>query len=277
MAHSAEDLAQLRRSLASRSRERLKSEQIRKYVESKLKTEWSPELIAGRLGIEHPGLSISYEAIYQWILLDRPELRSYLIACGRSKRRRRCGKKQRFKAPAAPKTSIELRPPAANNMETIGHFELDAIKGVISSTTALSNTIDRRSRRLFLHKVPNLEAKPYREKFVARMKQEVPSKHLLTLTNDNGSEHAEHDKIEQELGIKVYFSHAYCSCERGTVENRNRAIRRFFPKGTNFDDIPDDFIEWTENYLNNKPMKVLGFLTPMEVWNAEVEGKPVTF
>jgi IS30 family transposase len=33
----------------------------------KLKAKWSPELIAGRLPLEHPEFHISHEAIYQFI------------------------------------------------------------------------------------------------------------------------------------------------------------------------------------------------------------------
>lgn len=51
-----------------------------------------------------------------------------------------------------------------------------------------------------------------------------------------------------------------------TVENRNRALRRFFPKGTDFGDLPKDYVEWAEDYWNNMPMKVLGFKTPNQVW-----------
>ena len=57
----------------------------------------------------------------------------------------------------------------------------------------------------------------------------------------------------------------------GTVENANRKPRRFLPKGTDFDGIPADFIEWMEDYFNNMPMKVHGFKTPNEVWNQHLE------
>jgi IS30 family transposase len=54
------------------------------------------------------------------------------------------------------------------------------------------------------------------------------------------------------------------------VENRNKSLRRFLPKGENFDGIPNDYLEWVEDYFNNMPMKVLGFRTPNQVWNEEI-------
>ena len=76
--------------------------------------------------------------------------------------------------------------------------------------------------------------------------------------------------METALGITTFFCHPYCASERGTVENRNRVLRRFLPKGSNFDDISTEFLESVEDYFNNTPMKVLGFRTPNQVWNEEL-------
>src|SRR3989344_2061165 len=45
----------------------LKSAGIRKYVIQKLKLGWSPEQVSIRLPLDHRGLSISPEAIYQYV------------------------------------------------------------------------------------------------------------------------------------------------------------------------------------------------------------------
>jgi len=51
----------------SHQKEWLSDKMVRKYVEEKLKESWSPEQIAGRIKIEHPGLKTNYESIYQYI------------------------------------------------------------------------------------------------------------------------------------------------------------------------------------------------------------------
>lgn len=44
----------------------------------------------------------------------------------------------------------------------------------------------------------------------------------------------------------------------------NGIIRRFFPKETDFDKITIEEIKRVEDWINNRPMKVLGFKTPYE-------------
>jgi len=80
LSHRAHLRAEKRREDAS-NRERLKDAFIHRYVEDKLQLGWSPELISGRIKIEHPGYSISYEAIYQYIYHDETPNREDLIGC----------------------------------------------------------------------------------------------------------------------------------------------------------------------------------------------------
>jgi len=102
---------------------------------------------------------------------------------------------------------------------------------------------------------------------IARVKKDIPEGVLKTILQDNGSEHAEHRHVDKTLNVESFFCHPYCPSERGTVENRNGALRRFLPKGVDFDDLPDEYIEWVEDYFNNMPMKVLKFQTPNQVWD----------
>ena len=50
------------------------------------------------------------------------------------------------------------------------------------------------------------------------------------------------------------------------MENINGLIRRFFPKGTDFDTITEEEIAYVENWINNRPMKVLNYMTPEQVF-----------
>ena len=56
------------------------------------------------------------------------------------------------------------------------------------------------------------------------------SKVFRTITTDNGSEFARLSELETGTSTKVYFTHPYTSCEKGSIENHNGLIRRFILK-----------------------------------------------
>ena len=91
---------------------------------------------------------------------------------------------------------------------------------------------------------------------------------VLTITADNGSEFAYHEKISQELETEFYFAHPYSSWERGLNENTNGLIRQYLKKGCDFSPVTDNELEFIMDRLNNRPRKALGFSTPHELFYA---------
>ena len=89
------------------------------------------------------------------------------------------------------------------------------------------------------------------------------------MTHDNGMEMANHKWLENNTGMRIYFANPYASWERGTNENTNGLIRRFFPKKTDFSNISKEQLLRAQNMLNNRPRKVLGFMTPNEMMKIE--------
>lgn len=85
------------------------------------------------------------------------------------------------------------------------------------------------------------------------------------MTSDNGTEFANHEDISKNIACGFYFARPYRSCDRGLNEHTNGLIRKYFPKGTNFDTISNEQIEMVQNALNNRPRKALKFKTPNEV------------
>lgn len=84
-----------------------------------------------------------------------------------------------------------------------------------------------------------------------------------TITVDNGSEFMDYEgmmtsKETGERRTQVFYCHPYRSNERGTNENQNRMFRRFFPKGTDLDAVPDEDISAVQDWMNNYPRKLLG-------------------
>lgn len=260
----AHQLAKSRRTKANESRTRLKSEEIQFYVEEKLKLKWTPEIISIRIGRDIAGAVISYEAIYQWIREERPELTQYLKVAGKARRRRRSKKQYRPKEPAAPKVSIDERPQEANDRAVAGHWEGDLIVSKKSKFVVL-HLKDRRTRFSKLRRLPNAKAETIKQAVIDILGF-YPNNLVYTITFDNGSENALHQEIAYTLDAAVYFCHAYHSWEKGTVENGNKRVREDFPKGTDFALVTDNQIQSTEDRINNTPMKCLNALTPTEAF-----------
>jgi IS30 family transposase len=87
-----------------------------------------------------------------------------------------------------------------------------------------------------------------------------------TMTSDNGTEFAAHEKIAEITGADFFFANPYHSWERGLNEHTNGLLRWFFPKGTDFNLISDEEIARVEHILNTRARKSLGFRTPNEVF-----------
>ena len=91
------------------------------------------------------------------------------------------------------------------------------------------------------------------------------------ITADNGAENSMLAEIESVTGTPVYFTHPYTSCEKGTIENHNGLIRRFLPKGKRIDNYDEDTILGVELWANGLPRKILGYRTPDEAFEAEMD------
>jgi IS30 family transposase len=212
---------------------RLKSEIIRKYVTKKLKIGWTPELISGRLKREDPENYICHESIYQYIYLEASELIEYLP---RKHVKRRIkhpyrSKPQRIKG----RVSLTERPTEADERTQCGHWEADTIVSV-DRKCGLNVLIDRKLRLAHISFIKDKTAMLTHKAIVKRLKNQ-PKELLRTITYDNGTENTQHLKTNNKLEITSYFCEPYHSWEKGSVEQVNGLIRRFFPKGTFFESL----------------------------------------
>lgn len=263
--HRAQDRAASRRQKASQ-RPRLKNDRLRAYVLAKLHEGWAPEIIAGRIRLDHPALSISHEAIYQYIYHaqtpNREELILLLRRAHRKRKQRGLGRKER-KTKIPNRIGIEARPPSVAARRRFGHWEGDALVSRKSSV-ALSSLVERKSRLLKLTRLPRKGA-PEMVQAVLHRLGSLPPKARQTLTLDNGTENASHQELTQAIGLNCFFCHPYASWERGSNEQVNGLIRYYLPKGTDFGKITEDQLAQIESLINHRPRKCLGFKTPLEV------------
>lgn len=253
--------------------ERLKSAFIREYAIEKLKLGWSPEQIEIRLPIEHSGITISAEAIYQYVYAQVArggngkvkegceDLRPYLTR--RHTRRQKKGLRQAQKAERPVLPSIEERPFCVEQRTRIGDWEDDTMVSR-ESLARLKTTNERLSGVVRIGKMRDGTIAESNRSLIACLRV-IPKRYRKTLTRDRGSENMGHREIETTLGMSCYFAHPYCSQERGSNENLNGLIRRFFPKKTDFALVTDAQIRHVEYLLNTRPRKRHGGKTPLEV------------
>lgn len=255
-----------KRAATQRRKAPLKDPAIFLYVRKHLREDgWSPEVIAGRLKREHPDLSICHETIYQYIYSKRRKTRGMhleqYLTLKRKRRMKHNGRSVHRHSKIAEAISIDLRPKSINKRKTVGHWETDNVVGKQTDSTALSVTVERKTRYTILTKLKDRSASAKTEALITRLGDYVTK----TLTADNGAENTNHKEIAYRLQLLMYFCHAYHSWEKGTVENTNGRIRRYIPKGVSIDTLSDAYIRGVENKLNNTPRKCLQFRTPNEM------------
>ena len=249
-------------------------QRLRDFVYSQLENNLSPEQIAGRLSILFPNdqiMSISHEAIYKHIYRKRQsKLGKYLISLlpySHSKRRqnRKTGKR---KSRIKDAQSIELRPQYVELRKEIGHWESDLVIG-IGQKSAIATIVERKTRFVYIIPIQSRHSKIVTKAIAKTINQLLPE-FKKSMTHDNGLEMANHKWLTNKTGLDIYFAHPYSSWERGTNENTNGLIRRFFPKGTDFSKINSNQLKTAQNNLNNRPRKVLGYKTPNEMMELEL-------
>lgn len=91
-------------------------------------------------------------------------------------------------------------------------------------------------------------------------------KNVLTITTDNGLEFMRHDLVERALGTKVYYTDPYSSWQKGAIENANKLIRQYIPKGADFSEYGDRDILEIQKKINRRPRKKLSFECPRDIF-----------
>ncbi len=266
-ANSANHKAQKRhkeKTKAQKFTDELKAE-VKVMMETK---RLSPELISAQWRKDKK-FGVSHETIYQFIWHCKHEnkrknkpfktLYKYLKH-GRRKRKR--GNYKDSRGLIQNRVSIDKRPKIVEKRKRFGDFEADLIIGA-NHKSALLVTVDRATLMTTIDKLESKDSAQITRKIINRISKYPSAK---TITFDNDQAFKGHETIAKKLNIKSYFTRPYTSQDKGTIENRNGVIRRFFPKKTDFKNITKTEIKKVENEINNRPVRKFNYLTPKEVF-----------
>ena len=243
--------------------------QLRTYVVVRLGMGWTPEQISGRLRLEGSQHRLSPESIYRYVYSPqgrKDKLHRYL-PMRKAKRgyRRRKGRTSRTDEAKQP---IWLRPTKAHTRAEVGHWEGDCMH-FRKQGDILLTLQDRKSRYWMMQKLPRKDADTTAEAIKDRF-EGLPGKARKTITFDNGSEFARHQRLEHETGLCAFFCEPHSPWQRGSIENGNGRVRRDLPRKTDLQNWTDDDIETLTFILNSTPRKCLGYRTPLEAFANEI-------
>ena len=236
----------------------IECDDLRRHIIKKLKKHWSPDEISGRLKRDREPFYASKTAIYAWLRTAQGQRWCPYLYSQRYYAKRR--KNLISKKPMIPhRIGIGHRPLGATNRTRYGHYEGDTIVSgkKTGSLAALAVIYERKAKYIDARRISSLAPK----KFVASVNEMIANKKAKTLSLDNGLENRKHEQIT----IPAYFCHPYHSWEKGEVENANKMIRRFIPKGVDLATYSDDDVRDILKTLNDKPRRSLGYATPEEV------------
>lgn len=167
------------------------------------------------------------------------------------------GRKRRPKRNAHPakvlpnRRRISERPKEADDPSELGHKEFDTIVSCAGGKGGLLVDIDKCSLKVAIEPIGSISRRAVSRAFRRMKKRGAIDADLKTATTDNGCEVSHQKNLERILGCPVYYTRAYASYEKGAVENVNRIIRRWFPKGTDFSKVSREDVLAVEAIVNS--------------------------
>lgn len=243
----------------------VREQQLQAFIEAELLKQQSPRAIAGRLATGIDGLPyISADSIYRYIASVHGRRIEYELSV--LKRQRRRGRKRPPQVTALPdRTFIDDRPAVITNRERVGDLEADFIVSGKNGSGYLLTAADRKIRTGFIRKILPVTITNVEQGFLD-ITQAFPEVQSVTLDNDLLFRY--HERLEQLLGVPIYFTHPYSSWEKGTIENYNKQVRKYVPKGADISQYNEEYLRFVETRLNARFMSVLGYQTPAECLTA---------
>jgi IS30 family transposase len=214
---------------------------------------------------------VSHETIYRSLFVQargvlKKELQAHLRSDRAIRRSRHASGNGDGRGSIVDAISIRERPAAAEDRAVPGHWEGDLLCG--SSNSYIVTLVERHSRYVMLAKIANRDSQSVIAALIEQAKR-LPDELLKSLTWDRGKELVQHKRFTLATDVAVYFCDPQSLWrQRGSNENTNGLLRRYFPKGTDLSVHSQERLDEIARQLNQRPRKTLGFETPAERFEA---------
>jgi IS30 family transposase len=238
---------------------------LKNFVTENILDDQSPEGISGRLKEVRTDLQyVSTKAIYKFVWSPHGrKIEKHLYSKSVHKKG---GPKRDRPVSIDGRTMIDQRPKVVDSREEFGHYEGDFIESGKDGKGSLLVLVERKTRYPFLKYLEDRTTENV-NKEVRKMLGDNP---IESLTIDNDISFQKHRELSKLIEAEIYFCHPRCPHEKGTIENRNKAIRRYVKKRCDLSKLPKEIFPFVEEKLRNKYMKCLNFKTPKEEFEKEI-------
>lgn len=272
----AQGNADRRESEKAHGKQKLKNPDVFDYVTDKLRGGWSPDQIAGKLRVTHPKDRywwITAETIYRWIYQEeqmQADQPWYEYLRRKQKKRKKYKGRKVHRSHIPDRISIHTRPQVINKRKEFGHWEGDTVEGK-RHKDGVHTEVERMSRKIVGKKVDRITS----EVTIMVQKQlfaDIPEAARKSTTLDNGKETHLHFQLRTDLDMDTYHADPYSSWQRGTNEHGNWHLRYYFPKGTDFNEVSEEELQDAIEEINNRPRKILGYLSANEMYYKLLKG-----
>lgn len=229
--------------------------EVKAFVIEKLKALWNPDEIAGFLKRTKDKRYVSKTAIYDWLRTARGERYCVHLYSKRKRVKKRHKKAKRAVIPN--RIGIERRGGEIDERRRYGDWERDTVVSRKGAVGGAATHQERKSRFLIARKVHSMRAREH-GRVTERVARGV---RMQSITTDNGIENREHEQWD----MQTFFCDPYSSWQKGGIENANKMLRVFFPKGTDFGNVTQRQLDAACATINDKPRKILGYRSAREV------------
>ena len=162
--------------------------------------------------------------------------------------------------------SIENRPQDVGDRSNPFHWEMDSVLVSKKSKKRLLVLTERKSRYeiiVLIKDGKSFSVVSALNRIEKKMGYDMFSKVFKSITVDNGTEFSDCAGLEMSclgkgMRTKLFYCHPYSAFERGSNENANRIIRRWLPKGVDFDYLTSRDVRRIQDWINGYPRGTLG-------------------
>lgn len=239
--------------------------ELQRFVKENLKQDQSPEGISGRLKFREKKIQYaSIKAIYKFVYSPNGRhLEKLLYSKAVHKK---VGSKRDTPVSIDGRIMIDQRPKKVQTRREFGHYEGDFIESGKDGRGSLLVIVERKTRYPFLRYLEDRTTENV-NRVVREMLGDSP---IESLTIDNDISFQKHRELSNLIDAEIFFCHPQSPHEKGTVENRNKSIRRYIKKRTDLSQVSQEIFSFVEERLRNKYMKCLNYRTPKEAFEKEL-------